>query len=80
MITTLDDGNGRAIRFENQSMLAVDSPRPIAGPIILERLQIANAFEGMTFDILNRDVDAFEYLFISGLPIQIIVPGIRRPS
>lgn len=58
----------------DDSVLVVDSPRPIPGEGMLQWFRLANALKRFTSDVLYEGIDSAKNLFISFLPVQVIFP------
>jgi len=47
-----------------QSMLRINSPRPLAYEFISKGLMFSNAFKWCSFDLFDKRIHAFDLLFI----------------
>lgn len=78
MVTQLGDAQVVAGNAINDTVFAVNSPRPIPLQGVLERLRFADAAIGVAPDIPDQLVNPFEGLRICLLPVEIILPRIVR--
>jgi hypothetical protein len=74
MITQLSYQNSVFSRPVDNPMLVVDPPRPIAGKAVFERFRFAGSSERIANDLMDKPVDAFEYLPVCLLPVEVILP------
>jgi hypothetical protein len=62
------------IHFVDNSMFLIDSTRPAALKLILQRFRFPSAFERAPPDVLNQYIDSPQDFFIVLLPIEIVFP------
>lgn len=66
--------------FINHSVLVVNPSRPISRKGMFERLWLSNAFEWLSFDFFYKGVNAFQYLLVGFLPVEVIFPCLLRKN
>jgi len=60
-------------------MLAVNSPRAKPLQVIFKWFGVPNSFKRIPNDRFDQFVDALEFLLVSCLPIQVILPSSEGP-
>lgn len=80
VIAQLRDQDLIARLFVNDPMLGGDSARPVALQRVPERLGLADTGGGMTHDLFDEEIDSRNHLGIRLLPVEIVVPGLRREN
>ncbi len=78
MIPQLSYKDGIFGRPVDEPVLVVDSPRPVAGEAVFERLGFAGTGERVMHDLMDQPVDALEHQFVSVLPVKVVFPGVLR--
>ncbi len=76
MIPQLSYKDSILSRPVNDAVLVVDAPGPVTGEAVFERFGFARAGEGISNDLMDDPVDAFEHVFVGLLPIEIVLPGV----
>lgn len=72
MKSALCDEDGVSLDPVNETMLACDSPRPVTGPFVAQRLGFANPCEGVLQDVLYQPLDLDQNAAIAMSPIPSI--------
>lgn len=80
MVSALCDDDGVISHLVDQAVLAIDTTRPIACPLVTQRFRRTNTLEWLTLDIRYQHIDTLENAFIRCLPIQVIFPGMGGPQ
>ena len=80
MVATGDDGHAIGVDGVDQTTGVIYTARPEAGEIFCQWFRFANASKRRPFGVNNKANDSFEGLFVSGLPIQVIVPRCLCPT
>ncbi len=75
MIATGSDKDLSLRHFINESVLLVDSTRPITAPFVLERFRLTYATKRIFVDVCNKAIDAFKELLILASPPKVVLPG-----
>lgn len=60
----------------DKSVLVVDAPRPSPGQVVLERLRLANASEGVSAYVLDELVDPDKGLAVDPEPGCVVLPAL----
>ena len=80
LVLTGHDGPCTCLDGIDEPMRRVDAARPISGKILMQGLRHADPLEWRSQRVLDQRVDARERLAVLALPVQVIVPGGRRPE
>jgi hypothetical protein len=78
MISALREKYGSAFDLVHETMLVIDSTRPIAREAVFEGLRFAESLKRRAGDVLDQVIDPLEELSIGALPIEVVVPGVFR--
>ena len=62
------------VHLVHETMGIVNPARPAAGKGVPQRLRLANAAKGIALDVLDKLVDAGEFLAVRAAPMQVILP------
>jgi len=80
METTLRDLQYTGDDSVDQAMLAGDPSRPKPSQIALQRLRFAQSCKRTALNIVDQRIDLVAYASIGARPVEIILPGARRPN
>lgn len=72
MILARNDQDPFVIHRIYQPVRPIDSPRPISLKIVLERLRLSDALGCVLADVLAEFFDAFDFLRVVFLKVQVI--------
>ena len=76
MISAHHDLQRITIHRVDQSMLLADAPRPESTQVVLQRLGLADAAEGVALGISDQQIDALEPGLVVLLEPQVVIPGL----
>ena len=76
MVAQLRNVNGIFGDFVNNSMLIIDSARPVSRKGMLQCFWFAGAFEWSPHDLFYQFVDSSENFLVGALPVEIVLPGV----
>ena len=80
VVAASDDDYDIGLNGVHQTMLVIDTPRPISREITLERFGLANPLKGRSKNVLDDLVDSLQQFAIALLKPLVITPGRRRES
>lgn len=80
MNPTLSDHQAVLRNGIHQAIFPINAARPKPGPIATLRFRLADATEGIALNRADQLIDTLETFRIGGLPVQIIIPGMRMKN
>lgn len=81
MVTTLQNSQRirRFIYCVDQTVFSVDSTGPVSRKVKFQGFGFADALEWCAHGIFNQGIETFECSLVCFLPVEIVLPRLRRP-
>ena len=80
METALRDLQHAGLDSADQAMLTSNASRPETAQIALQRFRFAQSGKRMALNVFDQRVDLVAHANIGTRPVEIILPGARRPD